>query len=772
MLFLLLTESQRTTLRWRAGAPACGAAERMVVVTADFDLARFSDFLPGSDSEEIRRSPRGSARDHEGRAQLAPALVRPPTGLEPLANSGFRAGLLPLTPTPRTRSPHRTDPATRRPAFRQGHEMMSTGKQNPQFDVQYYQMIASNNPQLVVPRPLSGMGGQPSVVQVPLTDRPRSLELPPMPPTGAVGRTIDGHLVGPDGNRWNPEGGEAGAVSRSARRVAVPGWFKQEASNNGSIYAAETSYSTLNVLPGLPSCFSRATGGGGASSSRTHDETRTEHASGGWTLRLQPEENTQLKLTFTPEVRACPLPSPVSLSTAHRLIVPHVRYGFVSHAYPHSFVEHTCLLMTPSLVTRMHQVKTAVSLDEAVAEAKEKLEGKSEIGMKLIDQAVAKQQENAREFARCIAMREERLSVFMRSEAIATVLRRIYVAISTTSQAKSGGYLSAPRRGNFLSLHLTLVREGFLDQSQVGALLATYPYCYAPPTWLDYVMTDHGAGGAAAPAAAPSPSSEMSGGGDFLLDEFKAEHWSKDTAELGPLACWDAAQLGWRMLLARGGVKRFALTLTFEALRRLVFEMTDAHLIYAKRDLLRPFPQGDVRASLQDYLSFACKLAEACLIPVDSSGGGGSGGAGFSGGAGGDADGSDVMAEPEKPTINKPPPASERLKHIWPSCDAYYSELLRKHAFLRAGVREHQGGTLDMASAGKEFRAMCRLVLAFGKTTKRGARPHLPLSNETPAPPLALSSPSLCRLYCLLCISLSPPRPAAPPSPSQPTLVA
>lgn len=296
----------------------------MAAVKADSDL-RVMALKPAPEASSewgfnrmgVREGARGThSRSAAPRSNELVPLVLPSTSETPLslltrqqelANSG--PGLMPSPPPqPPTRSPRRAAPLTRRAALRDkevhNYQMMSA--QSPQFDVQYYQMISAKNPQLVVPRPLSGSGG-PTVVQVPtqLRHEPTSsIELPLTPPNGAIGRTIDGHLVGPDGNRWHPEGadGEGGGGGRSARRVAVPGWFKQEATNNGSIYAAETSYTTLNLLPGLPSCFSRATANAGATSPRSPAGTKEEEHSGGRVIKLRPEEDTKLVLTFCPTV--------------------------------------------------------------------------------------------------------------------------------------------------------------------------------------------------------------------------------------------------------------------------------------------------------------------------------------------------------------------------------------------------------------------------------------------------------------------------------------
>ena len=69
-------------------------------------------------------------------------------------------------------------------------------------------------------------------------------------------------------------------------------------------------------------------------------------------------------------------------------------------------------------------------------------------------------------------------------------------------------------------------------------------------------------------------------------------------------------------------------------------------------------PRG-YRASktVQDYLDFTWRLVDQCLVAQTS----------------------------EK----------ARLKHSWPAYDAHFNETSRKHALLRAGVREHREVTRE-----------------------------------------------------------------------------
>ena len=220
-------------------------------------------------------------------------------------------------------------------------------------------------------------------------------------------------------------------------------------------------------------------------------------------------------------------------------------------------------------------------------------------------------------------MRETRQKAFIRSADIARVLRRLYVAVSTTSQT-SGGHVRAPRRSGFLDLHLCLVSEGYLNESAAGAETAVFPYCYSPPYWSEYKLAQTTSSGTQCDGELETTEGasvpELGAGGQAMRDEHAVEHGSKTAAELSFIATWDVGLLAWRLLQARGGVKRFAHILTFDGFRCAMFDLADAHLTHAQRDVLTPF-NGDVKTYLQTYLDFVHKLVETCLAPLDSDGG-------------------------------------------------------------------------------------------------------------------------------------------------------
>ena len=506
------------------------------------------------------------------------------------------------------------------------------------------------------------------------------------------------------------------------RRFAAPGWFEQKLRvGTRGIFAAETSVTTRNLLPSLPLVCRSTTAPSHAPSATALDGERLQR---GRVPRLSASENVKLTLTFRPDVSTA-ISLDEAVDEAKREFDPHNEIGVSNHEGPNPRSPPPPLPPAASSAAlrgssvRSHAVQAM-----------------------LIAAAEAKQLENRREFERCANARAERQAAFMRCDPIATVLLRLYRAVSTTSKT-SGGYVSAPRRMDFLDVHRTLLREGFLDESAVGEEASAFPYCYAPPAWSESEFagpragaTGDATGGATGGASAgdntgvevaasagmtrdadvQGAAPELSGGGEAIRAEYTAEHASKSAEELSLIACWDVGLLAWRLLQARGGVKRFAHTLTFDAFRGVIFDLADAHLTHAQRNSLAPTRSGDVATRLQAYFEVACRLVNACLVPVAELGG--SGGSG--GGSGGvSSDNLPGVHEPGTRSLTMPPPAAERARHAWPAYDAHFTETVRKHALLRAGVREHQGGTLSAESAAREFRTICRVVFAFGKGARR-----------------------------------------------------
>jgi len=370
-------------------------------------------------------------------------------------------------------------------------------------------------------------------------------------------------------------------------------------------------------------------------------------------------------------------------------------------------------------VTLLPDVSATASLEATVDEARQKMsKGHQTVaGRSLVEAAEKKELEMKREIERCARMRLDRLHAFETCDEVSTVLQPLYEAFSTSSKTSGAGQISAPRHTDLLNFHLTIIREGLLDSKVVGSERTSFPYCYAPPAYIRSKYVSRELGG-----EAREEEGELgSGGGHGVIEDYTAEHGSTSAEEIAdsPLACWDGGVLAWRLLQARGDVKRFAHTLTFEGLRRIVFELADMSFTQNLSDLLagrsvlvvrRTTRENDMEVSLQEYVDFAWRLVERCLVVplVDSS----------------PPSPEPVESTPYPPTqdsrLKESCTAMRTLKFSWPAYDAHFSTTIRRHALLRAGVREHQNGAQSVESAAREFRTMRRLVLAFG--TKRYTR--------------------------------------------------
>jgi len=449
------------------------------------------------------------------------------------------------------------------------------------------------------------------------------------------------------------------------KQIAVPGWFVQSGSWENGVFAFGGG-KLISVLPGIRR-FKQSTGSLSARTVANSAPSKPSSARGP--PQLKASSNTSLILT------ACP------------------------------------------------SIATAVSLDQAVDEAREKFEAakrnnsEGPLFKELLAAAEKKQQENRLEFERCACLRAERLRAFEGSAEIVNVLQPLYEAVSRVSKTSSGQMVSAPRLPDFLDLHLSFLQEGYFSTRAVGAEWAAFPFCYAPPAYVrsEYVSKEVGGG--------------MDGGGAAVLTEFEEEHKAMSVEDMAAsaLSSWDVGLLAWRLLQARGGVKRFANTLTFEALRLMVFELADAHLTHTHLTHTH-LTRRDAPVHLQDFVIFAWRLVEQCVVPEplpgaahpqsSAAGGGHNGGGGHNSG---------ICATPPTPTGGKQPEKGQmesvaRIKHTFPAFGAHFPETIRKHALLRAGVREHREGVLSVESAAREFRTMCRLVLGFAKSTRGGRK--------------------------------------------------
>lgn len=157
----------------------------------------------------------------------------------------------------------------------------------------------------------------------------------------------------------------------------------------------------------------------------------------------------------------------------------------------------------------------------------------------------------------------------------------------------------APRRLDFLNLHLCLTREGYLESNRGGIAIASYPYCFAPPTYVQYL-------GGQWPRESVADDQN-----DDVADNIWGDGDGGDTgngggadaaADGGEHTPWDHGIRLWRLLLARGGVQDGLLTL--DALTEALFELADAHVLKA---------QMPVRCS--PFVSSRRQLARARSLP-------------------------------------------------------------------------------------------------------------------------------------------------------------
>ena len=394
---------------------------------------------------------------------------------------------------------------------------------------------------------------------------------------------------------------------------------------NSGLFMPEQSTTTTNILPGVPSPYFRRP----SSPSVAHSSGSSPSGSPS-NLR----------------------PSPASCATAPRL----------------SVIDNVKLYLTHRPAASM-----AIGLEGAVEEARRTLDATSVTGAKLIAAAEEKLEQARTSYQRCLRLRAERVREFEGCALISECLRRLYMAASTTSDNSKGSLssnaaraqlesssngsaaaasVSAPRRSDLLSLHLTLTREGFLAPTAVGEDAGAFPFCWAAPSYVRYDETDKRR------AASAEEALTMAGGGEELLAEWEGvssnlKKKEEPGAKPSDLAVWDDGIRAWRVLQARGDVERFANTLTFPGFLRAMFELADAHLTHAEPELHTPFGR-DVPRNLQDYLDFSWRLVRSCVGQAAT------------------------PATPPSGTTSPPPSGTPSpsptptLKHSWPPCDEHW----------------------------------------------------------------------------------------------------
>ena len=371
------------------------------------------------------------------------------------------------------------------------------------------------------------------------------------------------------------------------------------------------------------------------------------------------------------------------------------------------------------VLTARPSVRTAIGLETAVEEAKQRGGPRpSEAFKGLIDAAVSKLEETRDEIRRCGELRDARLSAFRACAPLRDALHEIFDLMCSDTAA--GG----PLREDFFNLHLCLTREGFFGKEKAGTLLTSSPHAYAPPAFVRYLEAGM----------------SVAGGADLEASD----------SEVAPndLRTFGGGVKLWRTVLAGGGVSRGLLT--FGALEAIAFEIGDAALTHEHKAALKPF-DGDVRTSLQAYLDSVIEMkksivhvpskADESITPgrlrrrtVDGTGDG-SGlhaavaaatadarrasqpttGGGWKGLAGA------FKADGVAAFLAAPPPC---LKHVWPHPEQHGSEMNRRWTLLKLAVS--RDGPISKASAASEFREYCRLVGKGGGGRRASVR--LPLS--------------------------------------------
>ena len=167
-----------------------------------------------------------------------------------------------------------------------------------------------------------------------------------------------------------------------------------------------------------------------------------------------------------------------------------------------------------------------LSLESALAEGATQLDPTSTTAIRLMAAALAKLAEQMGEFRRCASARAARLTAFCECSLIEDVLTTVFAA------ASDSGY-EGPRRAEFLSIHLCLVRSGLLQRAEGGNSLATFPFCYGSPP---YVRSARGYG-------------------SKKLDDGKGRSGDGSVAPTPELVPWDEGMRLWPLLVELGCIE-------------------------------------------------------------------------------------------------------------------------------------------------------------------------------------------------------------------------
>ncbi len=349
-------------------------------------------------------------------------------------------------------------------------------------------------------------------------------------------------------------------------------------------------------------------------------------------------------------------------------------------------------------LTAAPEAHVAAGLVDAVAEAKSSgLQGPR--GDQIIGAAVAKLEEQRAEFKRCARERSVRFEAFERCVPMQRQLDRLYAAAShptaveaapSGSAASSSTTTCGPRRADFLDLHLSLLREGFLRRPSAAAALPPgsrrqapfcYPFCWLPPA---YVLFLDGLW----------PLPRLADGEDEDVEDEEDEE-DEDDEDEELLRPWDHGIRIWRELVTLGGVREGLLTRP--ALGLAMFELADGHVLH-EGGFNVPFG-GTVVTALQAHYAFVRRMVKAVTTDAAAS-----------------VPAAAEQEGPPSPPSPRPPPlegaklpGATQLRHAWPSGECHLAEVMRKLGLLRAAIVAHEG-MVSRATALKEWRSYSRAI--------------------------------------------------------------
>ncbi|KAL3894399.1 MAG: hypothetical protein SGPRY_013820, partial [Prymnesium sp.] len=370
----------------------------------------------------------------------------------------------------------------------------------------------------------------------------------------------------------------------------------------------------------------------------------------------------------------------------------------------------------PLFLTARPEGSSAIGLDEAVKEARSiQLIGAN--ASHVVLEAIKKLEEMTHEYKRAATSRGVRFGAFKACEPIKELLTEL-------QKMMSEGGTQGVGRSEFLNLHLSLSREGFLTEELVGEEVGSYPFCWSAPAYMQFLQASERGGNNHAssnpeslldsnlPRRASSAAlyasvnvddpSLISSSSSEEESEEDGEESEESSEESGPSVGWAMLQRFipwdegfhlWNMLLHRGALRDH--TLLPERLEEAMFELADAYLTTKHSPEKR-----DVRVHLREYHSFLHDVVTTIrhkTAPEPSP--------------------SSSLRHGEAPPSRRSSShimLPQSLKHRWPAFDAHLPEVCRKvlmvqHALMRPGERR-----VTRERAMSEFDTFCHLSRVKG----------------------------------------------------------